>query len=120
MDIKVNTSTRDIVIENGRPVLVSGTDAIIQRLRLRLLTFQGEWYLNLTFGVAWFAKILGHRFSAGQIQTTLYDPIIKTPGITQVNDLTAIKSPTDPRTTIVTVTASTADGQQPSFEVTVP
>lgn len=47
MDLKLHN---DIEITNGDLVLVSGANATAQRIRHRLLTFRGEWFLDLQFG----------------------------------------------------------------------
>lgn len=47
LDLKLHD---DLVIENGDLALVRDADATAQRIRHRLLTFRGEWFLDLLFG----------------------------------------------------------------------
>lgn len=47
MDLKFDN---DLVIQKGDLVLVSGANASAQRIRDRLLTFRGEWFLDLDYG----------------------------------------------------------------------
>ena len=47
LDLKLRD---DLEIVNGDLVTIDGADATGQRIRHRLLTFRGEWFLDLQFG----------------------------------------------------------------------
>ena len=55
MDIKL---TNDLEIKNGDLSLIQDVDATAQRIRHRLLTFRGEWFLDLLFGPTYQEDIL--------------------------------------------------------------
>lgn len=55
MDIKF---VNDIEIVNGDLAMVDEPQASGQRIRHRLLTFRGEWFLDLGFGVPYRENIL--------------------------------------------------------------
>lgn len=62
MDFKLD-STGDIIWHNG-PLLKSDTtqpytENVAQRLYIKLRTFQGEWFINTTYGVPYWQRILG-------------------------------------------------------------
>ena len=70
MDIKldlnpISPSYGDAVFKNGaltkEDVTQPFTENVGQRLRLRLLTFEGEWFLDTTYGVPYFQRILGRK-----------------------------------------------------------
>lgn len=53
----------DIVWRNG-PLLKSDTtqpltETVGQRLKIRLLTFYGEWFINTVYGVPYWQRLLG-------------------------------------------------------------
>lgn len=54
----------DILIDRGKFVLL-GTiqEAVRQRLQTVLKTFQGEWYLNTTYGIPYRQQIIGKGLS---------------------------------------------------------
>jgi hypothetical protein len=52
-------SYNDIVFDGSDVVIVDGEDALRQRVKRRLLTFWGEWFLNRKKGVDYFGKVLG-------------------------------------------------------------
>lgn len=58
VDIKIDRTTKDIVIEGGLLQLVSGSEAAAQRIWTRLHTQIGEWFLDLTFGLPFKSDIL--------------------------------------------------------------
>jgi hypothetical protein len=53
MDILLDDITHDIKIGTDLQ-LVSGIDACKQRIKISLLFFYGEWFLDTTLGVDWF------------------------------------------------------------------
>ncbi len=56
-DIFIDPSTHDIDFDDFRITSSSG-EAIAQKVKIRLLTFLGEWHLDKSIGTAWFEKIL--------------------------------------------------------------
>ena len=58
----LDPTTGDLVKRGGRPVLVSGADAVAQRLRVRFRFAQGEWFRDRRVGIP-FARILGVKNS---------------------------------------------------------
>ena len=58
MDLKLEKLTNDIAITSGDITTIKGLDEAGQRIRDRILTFRGEWFLNLSFGVDYIGKIM--------------------------------------------------------------
>lgn len=53
------TSNGDMAFVNGEcPVTSSLLDSVIQRTKIKLGTFYGEWFLNTTYGIPYFQVIL--------------------------------------------------------------
>ncbi len=118
IDFLATDGTRDIVITNGIPQLVTNTDQIAQAIRLTLLTFQGEWFVDLAFGVPWYARVLGQRFNAGQIQLTITEAILGVDGVVSITEISAVKSGV--RSALVTVKVLTTTGEEAIVTATVP
>ncbi len=49
----------DIVFDGTDILVIDNEDALRQRVKRRLLTFYGEWFLNRKKGVDYFGKVLG-------------------------------------------------------------
>jgi hypothetical protein len=118
IDILVDNIKNDLVIIGGVVQMVSGTDQIKQAIRLKLLTFSGEWFLDLSYGVPWYTRVLGKRFSAGQIQMTVSDAISTIPGVKSIVDIVAVKQ--GERSALVTVQVLTNVGDKVSVTTEVP
>ena len=48
----------DLIVQNGNLMLVEEPEASGQRIQDRLLTFRGEWFLDLNFGTPYYDNIL--------------------------------------------------------------
>ncbi len=58
-DLELDTETHDLVIENGDLKLLNDEPKVVrQTLTINLLFFQGEWFLDLEYGVPYFQSIL--------------------------------------------------------------
>ena len=54
----------DLYFTNGKLAFINGTNTdqeILQRIRVRLRFFQGEWYLNINHGIPYLNNILGTK-----------------------------------------------------------
>lgn len=56
-DLSLDPDTNDISVVQGRPVTISGRDAKAQRIRSRLMTVRGEWFLSTGFGLDYLGVI---------------------------------------------------------------
>lgn len=101
--------TNDLVFVNNNLTVIFGADEIRQRVRNRLLAFQGEWFLDVTLGVPYFQQILVKNPNIGNVDAYIKAEIINTPG---VNKLLSYSSTYDPRsrTYTATFTVQTAAG----------
>ncbi len=118
IDIAVDSVTEDLILIGGVPQTVSGVDQTCQGIRLTLKAFQGEWFLNLAYGVAWFLRVLGRRFNGGQIALTVSDAILSVPGVASIVDIRAVK--TGEREATVTTDVLTDQGAQATVTAQVP
>lgn len=85
MDLLLDRSSHDLVFVNGEcPVTDGRTDAVVQRLYIRLRTFLGEWYLNAPYGVPWLERILGHKTRKSTIDKILQKQIMGVSGVERI------------------------------------
>lgn len=118
IDIAVDPVTEDFIIIDGVPQTVEGVDQVCQAVRLTLKAFQGEWFIDLAYGVPWYTRVLGHRFSGGQIALTVSDAILSVPGVAAIEDIRAVK--TGEREATVTADILTDQGAQATVTAQVP
>lgn len=68
MDILLDETSHDAVFVNGAtPVTENIADGLKQRLKIKLLTFKGEWFLDTNEGTPYFQQILGKRRSKSTV-----------------------------------------------------
>lgn len=58
-DLALDTSTHDLLIEDGDLQPISGLEAIAQELDIRLQTWLREWFLDLTAGIDFEGRVFG-------------------------------------------------------------
>lgn len=68
MDILLDEDTHDAIFLNGAtPVTPNLLGSLKQRLKVKLLTFKGEWFLDTNYGTPYFQQIFGKNRSKGAI-----------------------------------------------------
>ena len=77
----------DLAISSGDLQLVSGSDAIVQAVKIRLQFFKGEWFLNLDAGVPYFQEILVKNPNPNVLQTLFRKALLETPGVLAIESL---------------------------------
>lgn len=93
MDILMNLDSSspsfgDAVFKNGpltkQDVTQPFTQNVGQRLRLRLLCFENEWFLDLNYGVPWFSRILGKKTTRAAVDQILQQEILDELGVKEI------------------------------------
>jgi hypothetical protein len=77
----------DLLRQNGAFVLVSGSEAIVQSVRVRLQFFLGEWFLDESVGVPYYEQILVKNPDLSVIRQIIRKVIVDTVGITELKTL---------------------------------
>lgn len=63
---------------------ISGLSGVAQLIRIAILLFLGEWFLNLDAGMPWHQEILGQKFDAALIRQRLTERISKVPAVAAI------------------------------------
>lgn len=71
----------DLEFTNNALTFVEGADEVVQRLRQRLRTFFGEWFLDTSLGIPYFQEILKKKPQQGVVDAILKKEIVNTPGV---------------------------------------
>lgn len=80
-----------------------------QRLSIRLLTYQGEWFLNELFGVPYLQQIIGVAKNKSTVDTIMRAEIAEETGTSPITSFVSDYSPYD-RSYILNVTINTDEG----------
>ena len=84
MDLELDSTNWDLIIENGDLKMVDTIAAIDQHLTQRLKTFLGEWFLDVREGVPYFQYILVKNPDPVVVDTLFKNEIINTPGVLEL------------------------------------
>lgn len=94
----------------GRASLVDGADRIGQQIKISLLAFLGEWFLDTTFGVPYFESVLVKSPDRASIESIFRARILDVPGVQRVRSL-ELQVERQLRILRVHFDADTADGR---------
>jgi len=81
MDLLLDRQTHDLVVSPFDLELVDGIDLIRQRLKQRLLTIRGEWFLNQDIGLPWFSELNAKGTPESRVRSLLIENIVETEGV---------------------------------------
>jgi hypothetical protein len=119
-DIKLNAAG-DLDLTNGAAsVHTDRLDAIAQRLTIRLRFFQGEWFLDLAFGVPYHGRVLIRGANEADLFQLFQFVIESMPGIQAVEELSVIAGGSDDRRLSVVGSALAEAGGLIPFNTGVP
>lgn len=85
MDLKLNAQ-HDLKLTGYDLALVTGINLIKQRVKQRLLTILGEWFLDETIGLPWFTELNQKGIDQDRVRTLLIRGISGTEGVTEVTE----------------------------------
>ncbi|CAB3660924.1 hypothetical protein LMG26696_03367 [Achromobacter pulmonis] len=71
----------------GRTSLVDGAERVAQQIKVTLLAFLGEWFLDTSFGVPYFDQVLVKNPDRAAIEAVFRARILDVPGVSRVRRL---------------------------------
>lgn len=84
IDLKLD-SNHDLALSAGNDsMLVDGLDRIRQQITVTLLTFMGEWFLDTTFGVPYFERIMIKSPNRAEVENIIRSKVRDVPGVEAV------------------------------------
>jgi len=89
MDLKL---ANDLEVKNGDLSLIQDASATAQRIRHRLLTFRGEWFLDLLFGPTYREDILIKNPRLDVVTAIIKSEILKSVDAGNFDDFSATLS----------------------------
>lgn len=85
VDLQLDAKTHDLALDlRGRARLVAGAARVAQQVEVTLLTFLGEWFLDITFGVPYFETILVKSPNRTEIESVIRARVKAVPGVRAV------------------------------------
>lgn len=86
IDLKLD-SRHDLLFKNNKFLLVNGVNQKAQQIKVVLLTFLGEWFLDTTMGLPYFDEILAKNPDSSRIHAIFRKKIMAVVGVIAVEAL---------------------------------
>lgn len=87
LDIALDAKTHDLVIRDGDFLHIDNAERVAQQIKIQLLTWYGEWFLDITHGVPYLEYILVKNPNFTLIRQVLMEQIQKVPDVDSVDSL---------------------------------
>ncbi len=72
--------------DSGNLALARNSQAVAQHARQRLMTFEGEWFLDAEAGVPWLRDILGKNYDPALAESVVKSETLDTDGVVEITD----------------------------------
>lgn len=83
--IAIDPTTNDIFFRSNKSLaIVTEAEAVGQHVRKRLLTYDGEWFLDTAAGVTWLTEILARKYDPALAESVVKAEILETDGVTSI------------------------------------
>lgn len=87
VDIALHANDHDILIKDGYFLLIDNAERVAQQIKVKLLTFLGEWFLDTTWGVPYLEYILVKQPNQELIKQILSEQISSVDDVKSLNAL---------------------------------
>jgi hypothetical protein len=86
VDIALHANDHDILIKDGDFLLIDNAERVAQQIKVKLLTFLGEWFLDTTWGVP-YLEYLVKQPNQELIKQILSEQILSVDDVKSLNAL---------------------------------
>ena len=83
LDLALNAKTHDLVL-NGDVMFIDNVERVAQQIKIQLLTFLGEWFLDVTHGVPYLDYVLVKNPNFTLIREIFREQILKVDGVSNL------------------------------------
>ena len=87
VDIALHANDHDILIKDGDFLLIDNAERVAQQIKVKILTFLGEWFLDTTWGVPYLEYILVKQPNQELIKQILSEQILSVDDVKSLNAL---------------------------------
>lgn len=83
--LALDPNTNDLFLRaDGSLATVTNAEAVGQHVRQRLMTHEGEWFLDTPAGVPWLDQVLGKNYDPALAEAVVKAEILDTDGVTEI------------------------------------
>jgi len=89
IDLALDKTTHDLVFKNNDLALVRDADKLVQKLKQRLLFFQGDWFLDTSAGLPYFSDIFVKQPNINDVDSIFKVEIVETEDVQELLSFTS-------------------------------
>lgn len=115
-DLALSAATHDLIINDKNLLLINNAERVAQQIKITLLAFKGEWFLDQRFGVPYLDSVMVKNPNMAYIRGILRTKILDVPGVKTVVSLSCALNVQE-RTLTVSYEVSTEYGLVKGREV---
>ena len=82
-DLALDAKTHDLTL-NGDVLFIDNAERVAQQIKIQLLTFLGEWFLDVTHGVPYLDYVLIKNPNFTLIRELFHEQILKVDGVSNL------------------------------------
>lgn len=83
LDLALNAKTHDLTLD-GDILFIDNAERVAQQIKIQLLTFLGEWFLDVTHGVPYLDYVLIKNPNFTLIRELFREQILKVDGVSNL------------------------------------
>lgn len=87
LDLALDAKKHDLIIADGDFIVIDNAERVAQQIKIQLLTWLGEWFLDTTHGVPYLDYILVKNPNLELIASIFREQIMKVDDVDFVNSL---------------------------------
>lgn len=87
LDIALDAKKHDIVLKDGDIILIDNAERVAQQIKIQLMTFWGEWFLDTTHGVPYLEYVLIKNPNFTLIRQIFWNEILKVTDVLSIESL---------------------------------
>lgn len=87
LDLALDAKKHDLIIKDGDFIHIDNAERVAQQIKVQLLTWYGEWFLDITHGVPYLEYILVKNPNFTLIRQVLIEQIQKVTDVDSVDSL---------------------------------
>lgn len=88
-DLALSAATHDLIVNDKDLLLINNAERVAQQIKITLLAFKCEWFLDQRFGVPYLDSVMVKNPNLAYIRGILRAKILDVPGVKTVVSLSA-------------------------------
>lgn len=87
VDLALDAVTHDIVVVDGDMLVINNAERVAQQIKIQLLTFYGEWFLDTGHGVPYLEYIMVKNPNVNLVKQILREQILEVDDVDSVDEI---------------------------------